>query len=124
MSILAKKRKHLDKRKNNNLLKTEGTPNIKMSVRGGPAFTFNLAGGRINPCPIVSYATGFQLITAGYAAFDCFDWERIERIQSAWLLAQFHSPPIIITQMEKIFSLFVFAETLPNPTLVKLLRVK
>ena len=29
-----------------------------------------------------------------------------------------------ITQMEKIFSEFVFGETLPNPTLVRLLNVK
>lgn len=29
-----------------------------------------------------------------------------------------------MTQMEKIFSEFVFGDTLPNPTLVKLLRVK
>lgn len=32
--------------------------------------------------------------------------------------------PISITQMENIFSVLVFGETLPNPTLVKLLSVK
>lgn len=32
--------------------------------------------------------------------------------------------PINITQMEKIFSVLVFGETFPNPTLVKLLNVK
>ena len=33
-------------------------------------------------------------------------------------------PPTSITQMENIFSGVVFAETLPNPTDVKLLQVK
>ena len=32
--------------------------------------------------------------------------------------------PINITQMEKIFSVLVFGETFPNPTLVRLLNVK
>lgn len=32
--------------------------------------------------------------------------------------------PISITQMENIFSVLVFGDTLPNPTLVKLLSVK
>lgn len=32
--------------------------------------------------------------------------------------------PINITQIEKIFSVLVFGETFPNPTLVKLLNVK
>lgn len=35
-----------------------------------------------------------------------------------------HSPPTSMVHMEKIFSESVFAETLPNPTLVKLLRAK
>lgn len=35
-----------------------------------------------------------------------------------------NSPPISITQMEKIFSASVLAHTLPKPTLVRLLRVK
>lgn len=33
-------------------------------------------------------------------------------------------PPISIVQMEKIFSESVLAETLPKPTLVRLLRAK
>lgn len=32
--------------------------------------------------------------------------------------------PMSMTQMEKIFSEFVFGETFPNPTLVRLLKVK
>lgn len=36
----------------------------------------------------------------------------------------FYSPPMSITQMEKIFSASVLAHTLPKPTLVRLLRVK
>lgn len=35
-----------------------------------------------------------------------------------------HSQPISMTQMEKIFSELVLGETLPNPTLVRLLKVK
>lgn len=34
------------------------------------------------------------------------------------------SPPMSMVQMEKIFSASVLAETFPNPTLVRLLRVK
>lgn len=34
------------------------------------------------------------------------------------------SPPMSIVQMEKIFSASVLAQTLPKPTLVRLLRVK
>jgi hypothetical protein len=33
-------------------------------------------------------------------------------------------PPINMVQIEKIFSASVLAETFPNPTLVRLLRVK
>lgn len=33
-------------------------------------------------------------------------------------------PPISMTQIEKIFSASVLADTFPKPTLVKLLRVK
>jgi hypothetical protein len=33
-------------------------------------------------------------------------------------------PPISMVQMEKIFSASVLADTFPNPTLVRLLRVK
>ena len=39
-------------------------------------------------------------------------------------IMRFNLHPINMTQMEKIFSEFVFGDTLPNPTLVKLLRVK
>src|SRR6218665_3353601 len=35
-----------------------------------------------------------------------------------------HVHPISITQMEKTFSVFVFGDTFPNPTLVRLLSVK
>ena len=35
-----------------------------------------------------------------------------------------HLPPINMAHIENIFSGFVLAETLPNPTLVKLLHVK
>jgi hypothetical protein len=35
-----------------------------------------------------------------------------------------NSPPINMAITEKIFSAFVFAETFPNPTLVKLVHVK
>jgi len=34
------------------------------------------------------------------------------------------SPPMSMVQMEKIFSASVLAQTLPKPTLVRLLRVK
>ena len=34
------------------------------------------------------------------------------------------SPPMSMVQMEKIFSASVLADTLPKPTLVRLLRVK
>lgn len=37
---------------------------------------------------------------------------------------KYNSHPISITHMENIFSALVFGETLPNPTLVKLLNVK
>lgn len=37
---------------------------------------------------------------------------------------EFVLPPISMVQMEKIFSASVLAETFPNPTLVRLLRVK
>lgn len=40
------------------------------------------------------------------------------------LTVLFNSQPMTMTQMEKIFSELVFGETLPNPTLVKLLKVK
>lgn len=36
----------------------------------------------------------------------------------------FYSQPISMTQMEKIFSGLVLGETLPKPTLVRLLKVK
>lgn len=35
-----------------------------------------------------------------------------------------HSQPMSMTQMEKIFSELVLGETLPKPTLVRLLKVK
>ena len=35
-----------------------------------------------------------------------------------------HLQPINMTQMENIFSLFVFGEILPKPTLVRELNVK
>ncbi len=35
-----------------------------------------------------------------------------------------YSPPTSIEMMEKIFSLVVFGETLPKPTLVRLLIMK
>ncbi len=35
-----------------------------------------------------------------------------------------HLQPMSMTQMEKIFSGLVLGETFPNPTLVKLLKVK
>lgn len=41
-----------------------------------------------------------------------------------WVLCVFALPPISMTHTEKIFSASVLAETLPKPTLVKLLRVK
>lgn len=37
---------------------------------------------------------------------------------------EFPLPPISMVQMEKIFSASVLADTFPNPTLVRLLRVK
>lgn len=40
------------------------------------------------------------------------------------VMALFNSQPMTMTQMEKIFSELVFGETLPKPTLVKLLKVK
>ena len=39
-------------------------------------------------------------------------------------MASLYSPPIIITTIEKVFSWFVLGAIFPNPTLVKLLRVK
>lgn len=38
--------------------------------------------------------------------------------------AEPNSPPTSMVQMEKIFSESVFADTLPKPTLVRLLRAK
>ena len=35
-----------------------------------------------------------------------------------------HSQPMSMTQMEKIFSELVLGDTLPKPTLVRLLKVK
>ena len=35
-----------------------------------------------------------------------------------------HLPPINMAMMENIFSAFVFAETFPKPTLVRLVQVK
>ena len=35
-----------------------------------------------------------------------------------------HPPPINMAMMENIFSAFVFAETFPKPTLVRLVQVK
>lgn len=40
------------------------------------------------------------------------------------LMRAFSVPPISMTQIEKIFSMSVLADTLPKPTLVRLLRVK
>jgi len=52
MSMLAKKRKHPEKRKENkNLLKTKRIINIKVSAIGGPVFTFSLPGGQLVPFP-------------------------------------------------------------------------
>lgn len=41
-----------------------------------------------------------------------------------WVLCVFTLPPISMTHTEKIFSASVLADTLPKPTLVRLLRVK
>ena len=35
-----------------------------------------------------------------------------------------HRPPMSMAMMEKIFSALVLADTLPNPTLVRLVQVK
>jgi len=45
MSIPAKKRKHLKKRKNNNLLKIKRILNTEISAKWGPGFRFSLPAG-------------------------------------------------------------------------------
>jgi len=61
MSILQPKNENTPKNaKNNNVLKTKIILNIKMSVKGGPVFTFGLPGlGGSPPCPHVSYTTDY-----------------------------------------------------------------
>ena len=39
-------------------------------------------------------------------------------------MTSLYSPPISITTIAKVFSWFVLGATFPNPTLVKLVRVK
>lgn len=48
----------------------------------------------------------------------------IEKQNNPDVCVFFPLPPISMTQMEKIFSVSVLADTLPKPTLVRLLRVK
>jgi len=64
MSILAEKTKTPRKRqKKHNLRKTKRILNIKMTGKGGPVFTFSLAGGWLAPCPCVSYAIDPSSVT-------------------------------------------------------------
>jgi len=55
MSMQAKKHENIPK--NAKETTTERILSIKMSTKGAQVFTFSLPGGRLVPCPPVSYAT-------------------------------------------------------------------
>jgi len=48
--------------KKQQLTENKNILNIKMSVKGGPVFTFSLPRGGFAPCSPVSYATGSTVV--------------------------------------------------------------